>query len=154
MRKLVAAVLCAWLVAVPSLPAAQSRQTFGKARLMVSRGDQTEAVKAYLVFHEDRLEIRADETRTLLKTFPYERVTNAEYSYSKRPRWKSGAVLAVAVGLFALPVFFMKGKKHWLTIVGDGDVAVLQLDKTNYKLILPTLESRAKVTVETVGDEK
>lgn len=153
-RAPVAVGLCALLMAVPSLVTAQSRATFGKARLIVSRGDETEAVKVHLVFHEDRLEIRADETRTLLKTFPYERITNAEYSYSKRPRWKSGAVLAVAVGVFALPVFFMKGKRHWLTIVGDGDVALLQLDKTNYKLILPTLESRAKVTVETVGDEK
>src|SRR5690606_38124494 len=113
-RAPVAVGLCALLMAVPSLVTAQSRATFGKARLIVSRGDETEAVKVHLVFHEDRLEIRADETRTLLKTFPYERITNAEYSYSKRPRWKSGAVLAGAVGVFALPVFFMKGTRHWL----------------------------------------
>ena len=70
------------------------------------------------------------------------------------PRWKSGIGLAVAFGIFALPVFFMKGKKHWLTIAAEGDFAVLRLDKNNYRIILPTFEARTGKRVEAVAEEK
>ncbi len=62
--------------------------------------------------------------------------------------------MAIAVGVFALPVFFMKGKKHWLTIAVEKDFAVLRLDKKNYKLILPTFEARTGRRVEAVAEEK
>jgi hypothetical protein len=48
----------------------------------------------------------------------------------------------------------MKGKQHWLTIQAENDFAVLQLDKSNYKIILPAFEARTGVRVETVAEEK
>ena len=56
--------------------------------------------------------------------------------------------------MFALPLFFMKGKKQWLTIGGEGDFALLQLDKSNYKIILPAFEARSGIRVVTVADDK
>jgi hypothetical protein len=89
-----------------------------------------------------------------MKTIAYRDVKSFEYSYSKAPRWKSGAAAAVAVGVFALPIFFMKGKKHWLTIVSKNDFALLRLDKNNYKIKVPVLEVKSGKKVETVADDK
>lgn len=127
--------------------------TFTNVKLMVNTGDKAEEQDAMLRFEDDALVVRA-RSGAVLKTFPYADIRSAEYSYAKSPRWKSGIGLAVAVGIFALPVFFMKGKKHWLTIGAEKDFAVLRLDKRNYKLILPTFEARTGTRVETVADEK
>ena len=56
--------------------------------------------------------------------------------------------------MFALPVFFMKGKKHWLTLAAERDFAVLRLDKGNYKLVLPAVEMHTGRKVETASEEK
>ena len=112
-----------------------------------------------LRFEDEAIVIRA-KSGAVLKTIPYKSVNTAEYSYSKSRRWKSGTALAVAFGaflipvFFAIPVFFMKGKKHWLTIGADKDFSVLRLDKNNYKRILPALAARTGKNVETVADEK
>lgn len=127
--------------------------TFTNVKLMVNTGDKAEEQDAMLRFDDDALIVRS-RSGAVLKTFPYADIRSAEYSYAKSPRWKSGIGLAVAVGIFALPVFFMKGKKHWLTIGAEKDFAVLRLDKRNYKLILPTFEARTGTRVETVADEK
>ncbi len=97
--------------------------------------------------------IEVDKDNEIFKSFPYESIKSAEYSNSKHPRWKAGIGAAIAVGVFALPLFFMKGKKHWLTIKTGDDYAILRLDKDNYKIILPTFEARTGKKVETVEDE-
>ena len=50
--------------------------------------------------------------------------------------------------------FFMKGKKHWLTIRTQNDYAVLHLDKNDYRLILTAFETRSGVKVEVLPEEK
>ena len=127
--------------------------TFTNVTLMVSTGDSAEEQDAVLRFESDRLVIYG-KGGVVLKTMPFAEIKAAEYSYSKSPRWKSGIGAAIAVGVFAIPIFFMKGKKHWLTIAGEHDFAVLRLDKKNYRLILPTFETRTGKRVETVTDEK
>ena len=130
-----------------------SADTFTNVKLMVNTGEKAEDQDAILRFEEDALVVYG-RGRTALKRLAYADITGAEYSYAKSPRWKSGIGLAIAFGVFALPVFFMKGKKHWLTIAADKDFAVLRLDKKNYKLILPTFEARTGKRVETVSEEK
>jgi hypothetical protein len=127
--------------------------TFTNIKLVVNAGDKGEEQEATLRFEDEALVVRS-KGGTLLKTFPYADIKTAEYSYAKSPRWKSGIGLAVAVGVFALPVFFMKGKKHWLTVTSNKDFAVLRLDKNNYKLILPAVEVHTGKKVETATDEK
>ena len=130
-----------------------SADTFTNVKLMVNTGEKAEEYDAVLHFDEKSLVIYG-KGGAVLKTFNYADIKGAEYSYSKSPRWKSGIGAAIAVGVFALPIFFMKGKKHWLTIAVEKDFAVLRLDKKNYKLILPTFEARTGTRVEAVAEEK
>lgn len=127
--------------------------TFTNVKLMVNTGEKAEEQDAVLRFEKDALVVYA-KGGAVLKSLPYAEIKGAEYSYAKSPRWKSGIGVAIAVGVFALPVFFMKGKKHWLTIAAEKDFAVLRLDKKNYKLILPTFEARTGKTIEAVSEEK
>ena len=130
-----------------------SADTFRNVKLMVNTGEKAEEQNAVLHFGDDALTVYG-KGGAILKTFKYADIKSGEYSYSKSPRWKSGIGAAIAVGVFALPVFFMKGKKHWLTIAAEKDFAVLRLDKKNYKLILPAFEARTGKTVEAVAEEK
>lgn len=127
---------------------------FQKVKLLVNTGEKPVETDVVLRLEEDRLVVRSKAGATELKVFPYSAIKAAEYSYSKSPRWKSGAAAAVVVGVFALPVFFMKGKKHWLTVTGEKDFALLRLDKGNYKIILPAFEARSGVKVVAVAEEK
>jgi hypothetical protein len=127
--------------------------TFTNIKLIVNTGDKGEEQDAVLRFESDRLVVFST-SGVVLKTLPFAEIKSAEYSYSKSPRWKSGIGAAIAVGVFAIPIFFMKGKKHWLTIAGEKDFAVLRLDKNNYRLILPTFETKTGKRVEALADEK
>lgn len=143
------------LLLVPALlvPTVAHADTFRKVKLIVNTGERGEEQEVVLRFDPEALVI-SSKGGTVLKTMPYAEIRSAEYSYSKSPRWKSGIGAAVAVGIFALPVFFMKGKKHWLTLTSERDFALLRLDKNNYKLILPAVEVRTGRQVETVAEEK
>ena len=147
----VALVLVAAIIAHPAQRAADQ---FHRVKLMVNTGDKPAATDVTLLLEEGKLLIRAKNGGAELKSFDYVDIKSAEYSYSKSPRWKSGIGAAVAVGIFALPVFFMKGKKHWLTVRTKGNYALMQLDKGNYKIVLPAFEARSGVKVETVAEEK
>ena len=127
--------------------------TFTNVKLIVNTGEKAEEQDAVLRFEGDAMVVYG-RGRSTLKRLAYADITGAEYSYAKSPRWKSGIGLAIAFGVFALPVFFMKGRKHWLTVSAGRDFAVLRLDKKNYRLILPTFEARTGKRVETVADEK
>lgn len=144
------AVALAFTLATGTVRAADS---FSKVKLIVNTGEKGEEQPAILRFEDDAIVVRSP-AGNVLKTLPYAEVKTAEYSYSKSPRWKSGIGVAVAVGIFALPVFFMKGKKHWLTLTSEKEFAVLRLDKSNYKLILPAVEVHTGKKVETVAEEK
>ena len=135
-------------------PTNASVQVFEKVDMLVPRGDKSDEKSARLIFQGDTLVIQRDKHNEMLKSFPYENIKSAEYSYSSSPRWKTGIGAAVVLGVFALPIFLMKGKKHWLTIKTVDDYAILHLDKDNYKIILPTFEVRTGKKVETVEDGK
>ena len=149
--KPVAVALALLVVSSPLTTFAADR--FGNVGLMVNTGGKAEEQAAILVLGEKELTIESRGGATL-KSLPYDKLKSLEYSYSKSPRWKSGTAAAIAVGVFAIPIFFMKGKKHWLTAVGDGDFALIRLDKNNYKIVIPALEARTGMKVDTVADTK
>ena len=129
-------------------------ETFQKSQLAVQQGDKSKLVDVLVVFEEDRLLLTdKKEKDEVLKAFDYKDVKSAEYSHSKHPRWKSGTALLIPLSVFAIPFFFMKGKKHWLTIQTEGDYAVLKLDKKNYKFINAAFEGHSGVEVEFVDLE-
>ena len=148
-----AAALCLSLVMVQPAPGICGADQFSNIKLLVNTGGKAEEQDAILRLEDEALVI-SSKGGTTLKTLRYDTMKSLEYSYSKSPRWKSGAVAAVAVGVFAIPIFFMKGKKHWLTAVSGSEFALLRLDKNNYKIILPALEAKTGMKVETVADEK
>ena len=77
-------------------------------------------------------------------------VTSLLYERTSRPRYVSGLLLA-------WPLLFTKGKKHFLTIqykngAGQGEFALLHLDKSNYQAILAAVEAATGVKVERAID--
>ena len=121
-------------------------ETFQKVTLNVQVDDKKREIDSVIKFDKTAL-IVTDKKKEVLKTFPYANVTSTEYSYGKSPRWKS----ALLVSPFFL---FTSGKKHWLMVQASDDYALMQLDKSNYKLILAALEVRTGRKVETVQDSK
>ncbi|MGQ0762036.1 MAG: hypothetical protein ACT4OT_08470 [Acidobacteriota bacterium] len=129
-------------------------KTFKNVELLVPKGDKSESKSVRLLFDGRAVIIDADRGEKIYKQFPYNSIVSAEYSYSTSPRWKTAVGAAVLIGVFALPIFFMKSKKHWLTVKTSNDFAILHLDKDNYRMILATVETTTGTKVETVADKK
>jgi hypothetical protein len=147
------------LIVVLAIGPVLARQTdqFTNVKLMVNTGDKPDETAAVLRLEADRIVVLSKESKrgqTELKAFPNDTIKAAQYSYSKHARWKSGTATAIAVGVFAIPVFFMKSKSHWLTIKANDDFMVLRLDGNNYKIVLPAFEARTGVVVERLADEQ
>ena len=91
-------------------------------------------------------------------SIPYDALTSVTYSYSKHPRWKTGAALLIPLTVFALPFFFLKGKKHWLAVTFEGvpdhdeGFLYLRLDKNNYLQIIAAIEGQTGLPVERLGE--
>lgn len=127
---------------------------FEDVDLLIPKGNKVQEKSVRLLLDGSSLIIDADKGETIYKTFPYASIVSAEYSYSTKPRWKTAIGATLLIGVFALPIFFMKSKQHWLTIRTDKDFAVLRLDKGNYKVILPTIDTSIGKKVEIVANEK
>lgn len=142
------------------LPASAQPQVFEKVELLVPSGEKINEKSVRLRFLEDELQIETTADKTILKTFKYSDIKDAEYSYSKNPRWKTGLGLGAASILFpplllvAIPIGFTKHRRHWLTVKTGNDYAVLKLSKSNRKLILPAFETKTGVTILGRGDNK
>lgn len=155
-RQLLATILIGIIMYTPVLAQSIPRGAaeFQKVKMVVQTGEKSTETDAVLRFEADRMVVRSKKSGGDLKVFPYTEIKSADYSYSKHARWRSGAALAVAIGVFAIPMFFMKGKKHWFTVQTANDFAMLHLDKGNYAVVLPTFETRTGLKVETVGEKQ
>lgn len=128
--------------------------TFDRIKLLQNTNGKVREVDATLTLDGERLIVSAGKSAAVLKTLSYRAITDAVFSQSKHPRWKEGGAAAVAVGVFAAPLFFMKGTKHWLTVEAGTDFVVLRLDKNNFRMVLPALEARWGRTIERRAEEK
>ena len=132
--------LVSLFLAVVLLSTSVVAQTFPKTKMVVPAGKKSRQVGVLLNFLPDKLVIEGEGIR---RELPYSEITSAMYSRSKHPRWKSAAVAGVLVlSVFALPILFMKGKKHWLTLTTADEGTLLRLSKKNFRLLLATLEGR------------
>ena len=135
-------------------------EVFEKIELLVPEGEKISEKNVRLRFLEDELRIETITGDKVYKTFKYTEIMDAEYTYSKNPRWKTGLGLSAAAVLFpplflvAIPIGFSKHRRHWLTVKTNGDYAVLKLSKNNRKLILPAFETKTGVYVKGTGDNK
>jgi hypothetical protein len=128
--------------------------SFEKVKLVHQEGGKTKESNVVLELRSDRVALVDPGSRAPMQSMRYESIRAVTYSRSKHPRWKQGIGAAVAVGVLAAPVFFMKGTKHWLTLQATGDYMMLHLDKNNYKSIVAALEARSGRHVATeAGDQ-
>ncbi|MFN0108012.1 MAG: hypothetical protein ACKVZH_04090 [Blastocatellia bacterium] len=177
--KFIALILIAALTlnAVPNVYAqskfAKPPEVFEKVELLLLNGGKVEKLSVRLRLEEKSLIVESKKSGEALKTFNYDAVKSADYSYSKHPRWKAGAgtvaagvavtyssvlLMAAFPILLAIPAGFAlaksKAKRHWLTIKTGDDYAVLRLDKDFFRLVIPAIETRTGVKVEDVGEKK
>lgn len=121
---------------------------------MILAGEKSREKDALLRFEADRLSVVADADGEVVKAFAYKGVKSATYSQSKHPRWKEGGAVAIGANILALPAFFLKSTRHWLTIQTADDFVVLRLDKNDYRAIIPALEARTGIKVEVMSGDK
>ena len=127
-------------------------QRFDNVKLLISTDGETEETEAVLSLEDQRLLVRSKMESALLKEIAYDDIKAAHYTYSRRPQWNEGVGFGTAVRLVAAPLFFMKEKKHWLTIQTENDFALLRLDNSNYQIVLLSLETKGGVKVEVEGE--
>jgi len=122
-------------------------QAFPKAKLNLQDGEKKKEIEATVRYDESALLIIDKKTSQPLKTMPYASMKGAEYSFAKSPRWKTALLVS--------PLFlFTSGKKHWFMVQTNDDYALVQLDKSNYKMVLAAFETKTGKKVETVADTK
>lgn len=149
--RLVPFILVAALLVTPPA-AAPATQTFPGVYYLVPTGKKSKQIKARLVLTDDSVQVYGDRGATSLKEIPYSEIKAATYSNSRHPRWKTTLVAAAALGLFAAPLLFMKGKKHWLTFQSEGDHAALRLSKKNFARIIVAVERQTGMNVERIRE--
>lgn len=135
-------------------------QSFERVEMLVADGDRLREISVRVRLEPDQLVIESTKTGAILKTMSYENLKNAEYSYSKSPRWKTGLGLGAAsfafppLFLVAIPLGFTKHRRHWLTVRADNDYAVLKISKSIRKVLLPAFETESGLKVEALGESK
>lgn len=127
--------------------------------LVVPDGKKSKETDAVLRTSENSFQIviEKDRFKEHEKTFQYNDIKVADYSYSKKPMLSGGGAIATAllVGfIFALPFLFIKKKNHWLTVQGDKEFAVMKLDGSNYRAIIADLKTRGIEVKEVKEEEK
>lgn len=133
---------------------------FDKIEILVPNGERVSEKSVRLRFLADELQIETTSDRKIFKTFKYADIKDAEYSYSKNPRWKTGLGLGAASIVFppllliAIPLGFSKHRRHWLTFRTGDDFAVLKLSKSNRKLVMPAFETKTGVDIKGKGENK
>ena len=121
-------------------------QAFQQVRLLKAVGAKTKEVKAHLIVAGGSIRVLDPKSARTLREVPYSEIKAATYSFSKHRRWRAGLAVAAVVHVFATPLFFMKGKKHWLTFEMEEDYLALRLDKSNFEGILSAVDRRLKDT--------
>ena len=108
--------------------------------------EKGKAVKGVLAFDSGAKAIRFNSKGGAQFDIPYTRVSGLLYERTSKPRYGLGL-------LVAWPLLFTKSKKHYLTIQykqpdGQGQFAILHLDKGHFQEILATAEAQTRLKVE------
>lgn len=111
------------------------------ARLVLDPGAQT------LAFYDEK----KGAEKITYAVIPYGKITKITYEKSAHSR--------IAMGLLLSPLaFFMKGKKHWLTVTFDDvpdlpGYVYIRLDKKNFQQIIAAIEGQTGVDVERLAEQ-
>jgi hypothetical protein len=125
---------------------------FGEAEYYLKAPGQSKArpVRGSLLFDGALKAVRFTSEEGIHLDVPFNAVTNLVYERSAKPRYALGI-------LFAWPLLFTKSKKHFLTIQyrdgrGEGQWALIRLDKDNYQGALATAEAQTGLKVQRVEE--
>jgi hypothetical protein len=135
-------------------------EVFEKIQLLVTEGNDIREVSVRVRFGPDAMEIQSINGGGVSRTMKYSEIKAADYSYTKNPRWKTGLGLGATSLIFppmlliAIPLAFTKHRRHWITIRGENEYAVLKVSKSIRKLFTPAFETYTKVRVEALGENK
>ena len=148
MKLFLSLFLCFCLIAW--LPAAAVEQ-ISKIKMIVGDDD----VDVLFQFRDEHLFVLSKKRKSEIEKLAYSDFEAVDYSFSKHRRWRSGIGAAVVGGILAVPLFFMKGKKHWLTIRTISEETIgFRLDKNNFDQVIAAIEERcAPLRVERLGEE-
>ncbi len=80
----------------------------------------------------------------------YDTIRSMTYERAAKPRYAAGL-------LIAWPLLFTKSKKHWLTVQytdpgGQGQFALVQLHKSNFREALATAEAETGKKIERIEE--
>jgi eukaryotic-like serine/threonine-protein kinase len=139
---------------IPAARTGMPAMTFDKVKVLILEGAKSRERDAVLRLDSHHLSVNLEDDFSVFKELKYPDLRAATFSQSRHPRWKEGGALAIGAGVLALPVFFLKSTRHWLTIQTEDDFVVLRLDKNNYRLVIPALESRSGIKVDIAADDK
>jgi hypothetical protein len=95
----------------------------------------TREINAVIVFEKDSVKIYLRRKNVVFKEFDYKDIKFAEHSFSKNPLASGQTQTLLLMMLTGVPMLYGGKEKHWLTIVGEGDFAVLKIETDNYRLL-------------------
>lgn len=153
--KTISAVLVASILTISSAYAQTAAPIFA-VELVVPNGKKSVETDADLSFGPTSFTIKPDKAEfgSSAKEINYADIKVADKSFAKKPMLSTGGAIALAlVTWVAIPLLFVKKKKHWMTVQSDKDYAVIKLGDRNYKQIVAEFETHG-VKVNDLGDEK
>lgn len=155
-------ILAIVVLSAPSIQAQRSGgpEVFEKIEMLVTEGGSIREIRVSVRFSPDAMEIAAVEDGVILRRMKYSDIRTADYSYTKHPRWKTGlgvgatAIVFPPILFVAIPLAFTKHRRHWVTIRGENDYAVLKVSKSIRKIFMPAFETYTNVRIEALGENK
>lgn len=149
-----ALVVC--LLAAASAFAQTAPKRF-EVELVVNRGEKSVETDADLVIEENSFKIVPDKSEYAAqsKEFAYADIKAADYSFAKKPMLSGGGAVATAllVSVFiAVPLLFVKKKRHWLAVRSEKEYAIIKLGSDNHRQIAAELKTHG-VNVSELKEE-
>jgi hypothetical protein len=138
-RRLVAGLACCATL-LPSIAFADGR--FEGAKLLVGK----ERIGGTLTSDAKKKEVSFDANGNVPFRIPAESIKSIYYERTSKPRYAAGL-------LIAWPLLFTRSKQHYLTIQytdtpGDGKFQIVQLDKSNVRTALETIEADTGIKID------
>jgi len=110
--------------------------TFRDIQIPSAKGELT---NGSLTFSDNGQQVMVRTSDGRLLTVPYAQIDNISYEYTKKHRFKQGAVIGMLSPGTGIIVAFTKSKNHWLEIDFHDKNApgalVLKLDKRDYQKV-------------------